>query len=346
MTLLRPNCPFPEKSVLKKCAWNMLPSWPEVSWEGFKECLESSRLYLERFGPSDTLQRVHKLAQVPISDITSYLETHFDPYQVLDQDSETGIFTGYYEPVIHASLTRYGPYQIPIYKRPKDLLVIEDLGYFHPKFKGHRIAGIEHNGTLAPFHPSKDVWQGCLEGLGLEIAWATSVSDVYFMHVQGSGVLHLDNGTHLPVTYDGTNGYPYASLREIMIEKGYISSDTASMASLRQVLADYPDKCLDLISCNPSYAFFKPFDGPHPQSRLQAPLIAYRSLAVDPIFTPFGSLLWLENTSYSGLMMAQDLGAAIKGPIRGDIFCGTGEKAAQKAGSLKTRGRLYRIIEK
>jgi membrane-bound lytic murein transglycosylase A len=170
--------------------------------------------------------------------------------------------------------------------------------------------------------------------------------DVYFMHIQGSGLLCLEDGSHLSITYDGTNGYPYRSLREIMIEYGLIDPNVADMESLKEALRNHPLKCQGLLSCNPSYVFFKILKDVHPQSRLGAPLVPERSLAVDPLFTPFGSLLWLDCEPYQRLMLAQDLGVAIKGPIRGDIFCGTGEKAAEKAGALKAEGSLYRILKK
>jgi membrane-bound lytic murein transglycosylase A len=296
--------------------------------------------------PGDSCSDINFVLKVLAVHSISELEKLYTPYIVLDdQDGSDGTFTGYYEPIIKASKHKSEAYKIPIYKRPEGLLVIEDLGYFRNEFKGHRIAGTAKNGTLVPFHKSREIWRGDLLSMaGLEIAWANNIVDVYFMHVQGSGRLEFEDGKHLSITYDGTNGFAYTSLRKIMIEKGLLRPDVANMESLRAILNDDQERAIDLISDNDSYVFFKAIDSQEPMGRFNTPLIKNISLAVDPIYHPYNSIIWVDSEQHRGLMLAHDVGAAIKGPIRGDIFCGSGNEGALKAGNLKSCGKMYRII--
>lgn len=342
--------PFCQPTLDQPVSWQAQDFLRHECFRFFAQALQASHDYLNRFdhkGP--WFPALEKALSVPWSKGTqarAFLEKTFTLYEQTPTKESPPLFTGYYEPVVSVAPTPCKTFCIPIYRRPRDLLVIEDLGFFRPSLQGHRIAGIPQNGTLVPFVPSGDLWRGCLDGEKLEIAWARSAVDVFFMHVQGSGV--LDDGTHQTrVTYDGTNGHSYVSLGKWLHETGRLQKADLTYWGVKRYLSSlHPDAQIEILSQNPSYVFFRPLDAHTPHSRLDTPLIPLRSLAVDPGHIPLGAPLLLQTRFFTRLFFAQDIGAAIKGPVRGDVFCGTGHQGVCLAGGMAEQGRLFLLAPK
>lgn len=284
-----------------------------------------------------------------------FLENNFYPICVMPS-SESIVFTGYFEPIYKASPIKTEDFNVPIYKRPQELVLIEDLGTLNPKLSGYRLGGYVEEGTLKPYPSRAEIYKGALEGRGLEIAWLRDHREAYFLSIQGSGVLLWPDHTQTRITYDGTNGRPYQSIGAWLVDQGYIAAQDISMQSIWSWLDQRPEKTLTLFSQNPSYIFFKILGttSSAPEGALQQPLVPLKSMAVDPLYYPLGIPLWILGKSLdhrpvdacSGLMFAHDTGGAIKGPYRADIFCGTGSEAGERAGWMKLQGSITAFVPK
>ncbi len=281
----------------------------------------------------------------------AFFEHWFTPHRA-DAD---GLFTGYYEPTVAASRTRSETYATPLHARPDDLISVS-LGDFRPDYVGERIAGRVIDGRLRPYPSRNEITAGTLDGRGLEIAWVADPVDAFFLHIQGSGRLALDNGAVIRVGYDGQNGHPYTAIGRVLVDEGALTREAVSMQSIRAWLAAHPDEADRVMNANRSYIFFRPIAGDGPIGAQGAPLTPGRSIAVDRRFVPFSIPVWLDTvaptpdgrgeTRFRRLMIAQDTGSAIRGPVRGDIFWGAGEEAAAIAGRMNSRGRYYLLLPK
>jgi membrane-bound lytic murein transglycosylase A len=286
-----------------------------------------------------------------------FFESYFTPQKV----EADGFITGYYEPVIDVSLIKNDLYQYPFYKKPNDLIKIDDPS--NPPDgvqKGYAFA--KKTSDLWSQYPNrKQIEQGCLKGQGLEIAYAASKADVYFTHIQGSAKLRTPDGTSMRITYAAKSGHPYSSIGKILIEQGEISKDDMSMQSIRDWMVHNPSKIDALLWQNQSYIFFEelidqdPELGPKGAAKTQ--LINGRSLAIDRHIYPFGipifitSELDIDNTGnvvtksqsqpFSRLMIAQDTGSAITGSARGDIFVGSGKTCGDIAGQIQHKAQFF-----
>ncbi len=286
--------------------------------------------------------------------IKAFMEQNFTPYQVLNNTEETGLFTGYYEASLNGSQTRQGPYTTPLHLRPPELVMV-DLGQFRDELKGQRIAGKVENGNLTPFDPRAEIERGTLEGRELELVWVDSAIDAFFLHIQGSGIVEMDDGTTLRVGYAAQNGHPYFAIGKALIERGHIPKEQMSMQAIRGWLDANPDQAEEIMQLNASYVFFRQLDGDGPIGAQGVELTAERSLAVDRKWMPLGVPIYLE-TEVAGasstapaqpfrqLMMAQDTGGAIRGPVRGDVFWGYGDHAYEMSGAMKNDGRYWILL--
>lgn len=265
------------------------------------------------------------------------------------------LFTGYYHPVLKASKVPTQTFRIPLYKRPETLVVIEDLGLFEPTLSGRRLAGTVENQTLRPFWTRRDIRQGALRNQGLEIGWVADLLEAFLMMVQGSGTLDYEDGTSQTFHYDGTNGHPYNSIGQELVTRGIMDPATRSLENIRAWCAQASEaEVEDLLDHNASYVFFRASSqGLRPEGALGTPLVSRQSIAVDPRLIPMGAPLWIEvppkpgtSFGYQGLGFAQDVGGAIKGPARADLYCGPGQSGEQRAGELCQTGDLYVMIPK
>ena len=287
----------------------------------------------------------------------AFFEKWFHPYLATNNGEEEGLFTGYYEPELKGSRKRSSRYHVPLYGRPKNLVHV-DLGRFREEWRGRRLAGKLLGTTLVPYETRADINGGALEEKAPELLYVDDPVGAFFLHVQGSGRILLEDGKSVRVAYAGVNGHEYVSIGAELIARGEISREDMSLQALRAWLEKHPDQAQRLLEKNPSYVFFK--ESPIKDAAKGPPgaqgvaLTPLRSLAVDRAFLPLGIPLWLETSQpgneaardkpLSGLMIAQDTGGAIKGPVRGDIFFGFGPKAEASAGVMKSRGRYFLLL--
>jgi membrane-bound lytic murein transglycosylase A len=283
-----------------------------------------------------------------------FFETYFSAHRVVGEAGDS-LLTGYFEPALAASPTPSPEYPTPIYRRPPDLELAgldDEIASRTPPLTGGRRV----DGRLLPYHTRGEIEAGALAGQGLEIAYAADAVDLFVMHVQGSGLLRLAGGGEMRLTFAGKNGHPYTSLAKLLIERGELARDGASLDALLAWLRSDAARGRALMRENQSYIFFDVLDTTEadgPRGSLGAPLTPGRSLAVDPSFHRLGLPIWVEAPSLLGesggfhrLMVAQDTGSAIRGAVRGDIFWGCGETAGAIAGRTKHGGNFFVLLPK
>jgi membrane-bound lytic murein transglycosylase A len=287
----------------------------------------------------------------------SFFEDWFQPYLVTDRGQALGLFTGYYEPLLHGSRSFGGAYTVPLYRAPDDLIRV-DLGLFKPDLAGQAIAGRVDGSQFVPYFARAEIDAGALKGRDLELVWVDNPIDKFFLQIQGSGQIQLDDGARLRVGYAGQNGHQYHAIGRDLVALGAMTIEEVSLQSIRDWLVAHPEQADAIMARNDSYVFFRerpeldPDDGPIGAQGV--PLTAGRSLAVDPRYIPLGVPVWLETTApwpegegpLRRLMVAQDSGGAIKGPVRGDVFWGTGARAEAIAGRMRSQGRYVVLLPK
>jgi membrane-bound lytic murein transglycosylase A len=277
------------------------------------------------------------------------LRAHFAPFAVAGPDGREGLFTGYYEATLDAARRRGGPYQHPIYAPPDDLVRV-NLGKFRDNLEGTRIVGRLEGGRLVPYHDRAAIADGALDGRAEVLLWADDPVDVFFLHVQGSGVARLPDGTRQRIGYAASNGREFYAIGRALIQSGALDGQDVSMQAIRDWLRANPDRAEELMHRNGRYIFFREIEGAGPIGALGVPLTPERSLAIDPGKLPLGAPVWLDTTypatddPLRRLMVAQDTGSAIKGAVRGDFFWGHGEPALAQAGRMKQPGRYWVLL--
>ena len=282
--------------------------------------------------------------------IRDFFEASFTPLRAANNDEPVGLFTGYYEAELRGARQRDGQFLTPLLKRPPDLVMVE-LGLFRPAWRGERIAGRVQGGQLKPYDSRAEIERGSLAGRHLELLWVDDPIDAFFLHIQGSGRVVLPDGTVVQVGYDGQNGQPYVPIGRLLVERGALPREEVSMQSIRAWLAAHPGDAASLMDENPSYVFFRELPGEGPVGAEGVVLTPERSLAVDRAFLPLGVPIWLNladpqaaDQHLRRLVVAQDTGGAIRGPVRGDVFWGHGAAAAARAGMMKDRGTYYLLL--
>ncbi len=287
-----------------------------------------------------------------------FFEDWFQPYAVLNNGSETGLFTGYFEPELQGSLTPGDGYDIALYRRPDDLVTVS-LGRFREAMAGERIAGRVVDGALLPYPSRAEIDTGALAGQSLELVWVDSAVDAFFLHIQGSGRVRLKDGGARRIAYAASNGQPYLAIGRSLVKRGALEVEEVTMQSIRAWLEANPTDAPAVMRENSAFIFFRWLDGKTaelgPVGAAGVPLLAGRSLAVDRKFLPLGAPLWLAAEAPDGdplrpdqvlrrLMVTQDTGGAIRGPVRGDVFWGTGRDAGEIAGRMKHQGRYWLLL--
>ena len=291
-----------------------------------------------------------ELARLPPGDVAAraFLERHFTPLALGE-----GTLTGYFEPELRGSLRPSARFTTPLHARPPGL-VEADLGGFMPDLRGRRVAGLVREGRLQPFPDRAAITGGALRGQGLELAWVDDPADAFFLHIQGSGRVRLDDGGVLRLGYAGWNGHPYFALGRALVDQGVLAREAVSMQAIRAWMAQAgPAEATALMARNPSYIFFRRLDLPPeagPIGTLGALLTPMRSIAVDRTQVPLGLPVWVAGTDpLSGaplqrLTVAQDTGGAIRGPARADLFTGWGAEAAERAGRMRDPATLFLLV--
>ncbi len=287
-----------------------------------------------------------------------YFETWFTPVAALADGKPEGLFTGYYEASLRGSLNQEGPYQIPLLARPADLVMV-NLGEFRPELRGQRIAGRVTDGYLKPYEDRAAIENGKLPAdMEVPLLWTDSAVGAFFLQVQGSGVVTMTDGSERRVGFDGQNGHVYSAIGKELIKRGALTKDNVSMQTIRAWLVAHPQDAIGIMQTNKSYVFFRFTDsdvekngGPIGGEGL--PLTPERSLAVDRSLIPYGLPLFLAANNpnpalppIQKVMVAQDTGGAIQGPVRGDVFWGHGTAAEENAGPMKSAGRYWFLLPK
>jgi len=286
---------------------------------------------------------------------TKEIEEQFELIPSADDPGATEVqFTGYYQPVIDAELVSTAQFAHPIYRVPDDMIVGEQVT-LTPRVVKESIVGRFESDRLVPYYSRREIDElGVLRGRGYEIAWAKDPIDLFFLHIQGSGVLRLRDGRRLNISYAGGNGRPYRSIARFLIDAGKISQEDMSMQGLRRYLAENPGKMKEILAHNESYVFFR-FVENGPLGSLEVPVTAGRTLATDSRLFPKGALAFIVTRRpvlddagrlsgwrpFSRFVLNQDTGGAIRGLQRADLYFGTGDRAGAAAGYMNSMGKLY-----
>jgi len=272
----------------------------------------------------------HRLKQVNPKhhhEVKHFIETHLTPYQIITEGKDTGTFTGYFVPQLRGSRKRHGRYQTPLYRMPP--------------------AGVNRK------IPRSQIVAGAFKGKGMEILYVDDPIGAFFMEIQGTGRIRLENGQELRLNVAGQNGFPYVGIGKVLVDRGDLKLEEASLQGIRKWLLTHPGQAQAIMNMNPSYIFFRedPWTGDVVGSH-NVPLTPARSMAVDRSYISLGTPLWLSaphplnGPPLRRLMVAQDTGGAIKGPIRGDFYWGVGEHAGEHAGMMKSKGELFVLLPK
>ena len=274
-------------------------------------------------------------------------------------EPEEGLFTGYYAPLYKGSLEKSDHFKAPLYAIPADLQAI-NLGLFDQRLAGRSIIGEVVEGKFVPYKNRKDIDLGALENQNLELVWLEKPAETFFLQIQGSGFIELENGEIMHLGYAQRNGRPYRAIGQFLIESGDIAREDMSLQAILDWMEKNPEKSNELMWKNPSYVFFQERKTDKPVGSLGVGLTPGRSLAVDREFIPLGMPLWLETYQeketdkenfeqiphLNRLVIAQDTGGAIKGKVRGDVYWGIGDEAEEKAGPMKDKGTYYMLVPK
>lgn len=277
-------------------------------------------------------------------DAQDFFASNFDVVQVGDGRS---LATGYYEPEIAGSRTQSSLYNVPVYKRPSDIIDV-DLGLFSDDLKGKRIRGRVKGSSLVPYADRTEIEEGWLSGRGLELAWAADPVEFFFLQIQGSGRLRLPDGSVMRIGYDGQNGRDYTGIGKLMKDRGLLGPGQTSMQGIMAYLRANPDEGRAIMRENKSWIFFKELTGAGPLGALGLPVTPKGTVAADPMFVPLGApvLLSTDRPEANGLWVAQDTGGAIKGSNRFDTFWGAGSEARTVAGGMSARGSAFLLLPK
>jgi membrane-bound lytic murein transglycosylase A len=349
---MAPTQPYAPFAVSK---WEMLPDWQTVdlqpAWSAFSQSCNALKA---RPAWQPICARASGMTQPDNDALRSFFEQSFTPYQVYNPDGTSqGLITGYYEPRLYGSRVRTTRFRYPLYGPPGDLLTI-DLGEVYPQLKDLHLRGRLQGNRVVPYYSRSEIDNGKAPLKGHELFWVDNAVDLFFLQIQGSGRIELPDGSVVKVGYAEQNGQPYNSIGRKLVEMGALKLEDASMQNIKLWAGQHPEQLAGLLEQNPSYVFFRelPNDLPAPLGALGVPLTNEYSLAVDSRTIPLGAPVFLSttypNTSapLNRLMLAQDTGGAIKGPVRGDFFWGFGEQAGAQAGKMKQPGQMWVLFPK
>ncbi|MEO9135998.1 MAG: murein transglycosylase A [Casimicrobiaceae bacterium] len=385
----------PARAVFTPTTYRELPGWnddrQQAAWPAFrvgcKALVARSRTQALWQAPCSAADAVD---EHDANAVRNFFEENFTPYRVTASDGDTsGLVTGYYEPLLRGSRTASPSFPAPLYTPPDDLLIVE-LSDLYPELKGKRVRGRLDGRHVVPYWARADIDAGKANTNGNVLVYVSDPVDAFFLQIQGSGRVQLDDGGIMRVGYADQNGQPFRSVARVLIDRGELTLGEASMQGIREWGRRHPDQLPALLDENPSYVFFREVPPPQPGSleakidgpigSLGVPLLAERTIAVDPRAIPLGAPVFLATTeplfderrsatprrefgplggsaaavlanatasvgrSYKPLqrlVMAQDTGGAIRGPIRADFFWGFGDEAGQQAGRMRQQAEEW-----
>jgi membrane-bound lytic murein transglycosylase A len=349
----QPTAPAQPPPHLRATTWDALPGWqqddPAEAWSAL---LASCSALARQQAWTEVCAAAAEVRETDRETARRFFEGRFAPFELVDSSGGAeGLITGYYEPLLRGSRRPSARYRYPVHGVPDDLLVVE-LSELHPELKGLRLRGRLEGRRIVPYYDRAQIREGKAAVRGREIAWVDNAVELFFLHVQGSGRIRLDEGGVLRVGYADHNGHPYRSIGRWLVEQGELPLERASMQGIKAWAQRNPGRMHELLNHNASYVFFRelPGDAAGPLGALGVPLSPRRSIAVDPGFVPLGAPVYLATTwpasdkPLNRLMFAQDTGSAIRGTIRADFFWGHGEDAAREAGRMKQRVRMWVLL--
>ena len=318
-------------------SWQALSGWQEddlsQAWPAWLKSCEALR---KRNSELNWRQVCTQAASISVSDaqaIRRYFESNFQPFEIRNSaGSETGLVTGYYEPVMNGSQTRTNLYSVPLYAYPNAWRQTRP----NP---GPSRAELMSSGILK----------------GSEIAWVQGPVAAAFMQIQGSGKIRLQDGRVMRLGYAGTNEQPFKSFAQWLLDKKEINRSEATMQGISQWAKRNPGRVNDMLNANPRFVFFKELPGNvsadlGPTGALNVPLTTERSIAIDLQAMPLGAPVFLattrplSNQPLQKLVMAQDTGKAIVGGVRADYYWGSGDAAGELAGRMKQNGKMWVLL--
>ena len=279
-----------------------------------------------------------------------FFTINFQPYKLLDSNSsDEGTITGYYEPLLYGSLQKNKRYKYPVYKTPKDMMIVDFVSAY-PELKTYKLRGKLVDNRVIPYDSREEIEKNPNKNLEV-IAYVDNKFDLFLLHVQGSGKILLDNGELINVGYAEQNGRKFKGIGNYMLDRGYITKDELSAQGMKKYIDKNPSKADEILNQNESYVFFKK-SNQGATGALGSVLTAKRNLAVDRSVIPLGMPVFLSTKNpidkkpINQLMVAADVGGAIKGDIRADFFWGYGEDAFAYAGKMKEKGKMYILMPK
>jgi membrane-bound lytic murein transglycosylase A len=355
--------------VLQAVSFEELKGWRDDDPSSLFEVMESCRQQITQTKPYRTgsigldvddllplLEAARGGDPASAAAARSFFEQNCTPFLIRREDGKRGFVTAFYEPEITVSDKPDATYRFPFYRRPDDLIEL-DSSNRPPGLDASYAFGRLQDGKISAYPDRQAIDQGFLDGRGLEIAWAKSKIDVFFVHVQGSARLRYPDGRNGRITYAAKAGHPFSAIGKLLVDRGEIDRTKISMQSIRAWLATHPERIDDVLWHNRSYIFFReaPVADPEagPVAAAKVPLLAGRSLAVDRLIHTFGFPFFIRSESlthldggkpFQRLMLALDTGSAIVGPARGDIFTGSGDHAGELAGTVRNDADFFILV--
>ncbi len=361
--------PKPHKLTFKKASFSQLPGWNQTDTRKSLRAFQISCKAFLKQDPNKSVGSEYLDLQVkdwfPACNEALSLSTNshtitrhffqkwFTPVAFFDQKPVHGLFTGYYMPLLQGSLTKTKRFNVPLYGMPNNLVTV-NLDTFYLDLKHRKIYGRLKGNTVIPFYSREEINNGAIKTSAPVIAWVDSFIERSFLEIQGSGVIQLTDGSQLVVGYAAQNGAPYTAIAKVLIDKGVMTRDNASMQHIRTYLKAHPEDIHPVLNQNKSFVFFSVLRHQEALGAQGVALTPGYSLAVDRKWVPLGVPIWLNTTrpsdksddhkTFQRLMIAQDTGGAIKGVVRGDVYWGAGERATNIAGRMKNDGYYWLFI--
>ena len=360
-------------ATLQPVAMGQLPGWPAAKPAEALAAFVASCQRIQYFPPDQALGGSGIAAQlggkaalwggvcsaaksVPPADnagARTFFQTYFQPYLVTQGGSSAAKITGYYEPEVKGSATQDATNQTPLLGLPSDLVTI-DLGAFDPAKAGHIAIGRLSGSQVVPYYDRFQIENGALNPNNLAVAWVADPVDAFFLQIEGSGRIDLPDGSIMRVTYAGKNGRPYVPIGRILVQEKLLAANDVTEQSIRAWLEAHPERARAIMDSNPSYVFFRTApqlpDAAGPPGALGVSLTPGSSIAVDRRYLPLGAPVWMVTSDpvthapLEQMTVAQDLGSAITGPLRADLFFGSGAQASVGAGAMNATGQLYVLL--
>jgi membrane-bound lytic murein transglycosylase A len=358
-----PSCPppvtaesaKPPEKPLQPANWTDLPGWqsddPLPAFEAFRSSCGAIESQPWWYG-SCVSARATEVSTAAAA--RAWFEAQFQPWALVNPDgNREGLVTGYYEPLLKGSRTRRPPYLSPLFAPPDDLVTV-DLAEVYPELKNLRLRGRIEGRKLVPYYTRAE-WAQQEDGrTSGALIWIDDPLDLFFMQIQGSGQVVLDDGSRVRVSYADQNGHPFRSIGRWLVEQGQIKLEQASMQGIKAWARANPKRLQEMLNANPSLVFFRELaiEGSGPPGALGVPLTPGRSIAVDPRAVTLGAPVFLATTwpndskPLNRLMLAQDTGGAIRGAARADFYWGSGAEAGTLAGKMRQRGSMWVLMPK